>query len=246
MALIEKLTTSRIRKMLKAVSSEANRRSTERFFKDYVDAIGVKATDIRPISREVIKWTRVNGGFPQALMLIKPLWKNGKLEERMVACALFYEYRDEFDDSSWRTATSFIRDLHDWASCDYLSADILGAHLYRHPDRRAELVRWTGAGNLWKRRAAAVSLVKYARKGTYLPDVWKVAAPLMPDAEDMVRKGVGWLLREAARTAPEEVVKFIKKHEHRTCRLIMRTAAETMPQKLKEDLLGRKNKKKKS
>ena len=74
--------------------------------------------------------------------------------------------------------------------------------------------------------------------------VWRVAGPLMSDDDDMVRKGVGWLLREAARTEPEKVVKFCRKHEHHAARLILRTAAETMPREWKEKLLGRAGKKK--
>jgi 3-methyladenine DNA glycosylase AlkD len=60
----------------------------------------------------------------------------------------------------------------------------------------------------------------------------------MSDKDDMVKKGVGWLLREAARLAPGEVVAFCKKHEKTTTRFILRTASETMSSEWKEKLLG--------
>ncbi len=238
----EKLTRKSIRKLLEALATDENRNSIEKYFKHGIDAIGVKAPDIRPIAREAAKWCRFNGGFAQAMKLAKPLWKRGALEERMVALSLLTAFPEEFDDRTWALCDDWVDDLKDWASCDYLSADIIGAHLDGSPERRKELVKWTRSKNLWRRRAAAVALVKHARKGKYLADVWRVAAPLMPDEEDMVRKGVGWLLREAARTAPGKVVTFCKKHEERAARLILRTAAETMSKSWREKLLGKRKK----
>jgi len=234
-----RLTPADVRRMLEAVASAEHRISAQRFFKEPVDLIGVRSQDSRAVSREVIEWCRKNGGFPAALELAVPLWNAAKWEEHGVALHLLMAFEKEYDDSTWALCNGWVDDVADWAICDYLSADIIGAHLDGHPERRKELVQWTKSGNRWRRRAAAVSLVKHARKGRFLPDIWKVAAPLMPDKDDMVQKAVGWLMREAARTAPAQVVAFCKKHEHHANRLILRTATETMSQEWKAKLLGK-------
>jgi len=243
--MVEKLTPNKIRKLLDAVATDQVRERSQIYFKGGIDAIGVKAANIHVIAKEAGLWCKYNGGLAAALKLAIPLWKKGKLEERVVACEILARFADEFNDSTFRMCDDFVGDLKDWASCDYLSTDIIGAHLDGKPLRRKALLKWAKSRNLWRRRAAAVSLVKWARKGKFLADVWRVAALLMPDKEDMVRKGVGWLLRETARTEPEKVVEFCQKHEDKASRLILRTAAETMPEAWRVKLLGKSKRKSK-
>ena len=239
----DKLTPRKIHRLLDALSTEKNRESAQRFFKEGIDAIGVKSPDLKPIAREAAYWCKENGGLETAIGLATPLWKKGKFEERAIAVSILMRFTKDFGNATWRLADDWVDDLKDWASCDYLAADFIGAHLDGNPSRRRKVQSWTKSKNLWRRRSAAVSYVRYARCGKYLVDAFKVAAPLMPDEEDMVRKGVGWLLREAARTAPERVVKFCKAHEHHAARIILRTAAETMNEKWRKKLLGKTEKK---
>lgn len=238
-----KITPRKIRKLLLALATEENRKSTQRFFKEGIDTLGVKSPDLKPISREAAFWCKDNGGLDEAINLATQLWKKGKFEERGIAVSILRRFEKDFNNSTWRLFTDWIDDIREWASCDNLCAHLIGPHLDGKPSRRKKLLSWTKSKNRWRRRAAAVSLVVHAREGKFLADIFKVAAPLMPDDDDMVQKGVGWLLREAARTAPEKVVKFCKTHEHHASRLILRTAAETMNEKWQQKLLGGRKRK---
>jgi len=235
----EKITPREIRRRLQAVATEKCRISMQRFFKEPVDSIGVRSADIVKIRKDAVKWFKSHGGLKAALKLAIPLWKSSIWEEHAVALGLLMGFEKEFDESTWKLCDKWVDGITDWAGCDFLAADIIGAHLDGHADRRKALVKWAKSKNRWRRRAAAVSLVKHARKGRYMEDVWRVASPLMPDEDDMVRKGVGWLLREAARMSPGEVVAFCRKHEHHANRLILRTASETMSEEWKAKLLGK-------
>ncbi len=42
-----------------------------------------------------------------------------------------------------------------------------------------------------------MSLVPIARKGEMIEEAFRIANRLMTDEDDMVQKGVGWLLKEA-------------------------------------------------
>ncbi len=44
--------------------------------------------------------------------------------------------------------------------------------------------------------AAAVALVPSAKRGLHTREIFRIAQPLVPDDDDMVQKGVGWLLKE--------------------------------------------------
>ena len=45
----------------------------------------------------------------------------------------------------------------------------------------------------------------------------------------MVQKGLGWLLREAAKANPKQTVAYLMTIRDRTPRLVLRTACETLP-----------------
>ena len=59
----------------------------------------------------------------------------------------------------------------------------------------------------------------------------------MEDADDMVRKGVGWLLKETYPKKPREVLEFLAGWRAQTPRLVLRLAAEKMTDKDKNWLL---------
>ena len=52
---------------------------------------------------------------------------------------------------------------------------------------------------------------------------------LLTSDDDMVQKGLGWLLREAAKANPEQTVRYLMTIRDRTPRLVLRTACETLP-----------------
>lgn len=82
----------------------------------------------------------------------------------------------------------------------------------------------------WRRRAAAVSLVQEARHGRRTGFVLRVAKKLLPDRDDMVVKGVGWLRKEPCPRLPAEVVAFLLRGRNAASQLRLRcAAAKTTP-----------------
>ncbi|MBU4298628.1 DNA alkylation repair protein, partial [Patescibacteria group bacterium] len=65
------------------------------------------------------------------------------------------------------------------------------------------------------------------------------AKKLIQDEDDMVQKGVGWLLKEAGGRFPDETVKFLMKWRQKIPRLVLRLACEKLPSKGKKRVLGR-------
>ncbi len=59
--------------------------------------------------------------------------------------------------------------------------------------------------------------------------ILEIAERMLPDEDDLVRKGVGWLLKEAYAAKPREVVRFLKLRSRQTPRIVLRIAAEKMP-----------------
>jgi hypothetical protein len=87
------------------------------------------------------------------------------------------------------------------------------------------------------RRAAAVSLIIPAKHGKYVDEVLEIASLLLTDNDDMVRKGYGWLLKEASRQHPTEVFEYVMRNRTLMPRTALRYAIELMPKELKADAM---------
>ena len=61
---------------------------------------------------------------------------------------------------------------------------------------------------------------------------------MLRDHELMVQKGVGWMLREAAKANGPQVVSFLFSIRNEAPRLVLRTACETLSGKIKRKVLG--------
>lgn len=83
------------------------------------------------------------------------------------------------------------------------------------------------------RRAAAVSLIVPAKHGKYVDDVLEIADLLLTDNDDMVRKGYGWLLKEASRKHQNKVFDYVMRNRKSMPRTALRYAIELMPKELK-------------
>jgi 3-methyladenine DNA glycosylase AlkD len=105
---------------------------------------------------------------------------------------------------------------------------LLAGCIANQPDLRFRLTKWTSSKNRWKRRASAVSLLQEAKAGRNTEFIFSIAACLLPDRDDMVEKGVGWLLKQTYPKRPRETVEFLLKQGTAASRLTLRYAAEKM------------------
>src|SRR5438128_11947347 len=87
---------------------------------------------------------------------------------------------------------------------------------------------WAKSSDRWHRRAAAVALVHPARQRLYFDDIKRVTQLLLRDEDDMVQKGLGWLLREAVKYHPDRTVAYLLTIRERAPRFVLRTACETL------------------
>jgi len=100
-------------------------------------------------------------------------------------------------------------------------------------------MEWTRSPNRWLRRAAAVSLIVPAKHGAFLGEAFAIADALLLDTDDMVRKGYGWLLKEASRHHRQEVYDYVLAHRGVMPRTALRYAIELMPAEMKREAMRR-------
>lgn len=211
-----------------ALGSEAGIASARRFFKEDVDPYGVTAPQIRALARELYGEVKT-WPLAERNKLCTGLWRNRKLESGGLAAVLYARFGKQCGRCEFKLFETWIdKYVSNWAHTDTVCTLLTEAAIRNEPELARELLAWTASNNRWKRRAAAVSLVKAGRRGEHLDTILEVAARMMEDRDEMVQKGVGWMLKETHARQPRPVVEFLEKWKERTSRLLLRYAAEKM------------------
>ena len=71
----------------------------------------------------------------------------------------------------------------------------------------------------------------------FFHEIIKLADLLLADQDDMVQKGLGWLLRETAKYDAQRTAAYLMKIRGRASRLVLRTACETLPATMRKQVL---------
>ncbi len=196
--------------------------------RDSIDNYGVRGPRLKRIEQEVYRAAKL---WPAAWRsrFCEELWKSGKLEEGVVAIYLCRRFARGYGEGEFHLFERWLdRYVHNWAHTDGLSSWLLAACIANRAELRFELRRWAVSSNRWKRRAAAVALLQEAKAGRHTDFIFEIAESLRGDADDMVRKGVGWLLKETYPKKKREVVRFLATRPAPFARSVQRYAAEKM------------------
>ena len=90
---------------------------------------------------------------------------------------------------------------------------------------------------MWVRRASIVGLIPLARRGHSLDLVYEIAKRLHADEEDLIQKAVGWALREAGKTDPARLERYLRANGAAIPRTTLRYAIERFPDARRRALL---------
>lgn len=227
----------KIRDQLEENSDFRTKESSHRFFKEKVEIYGVKSAVVQKIGRDSFKEIQILDKT-EIFRLIEILWQSGVLEESFVACNWTYSLRKRFHPDDFQVFKRWI-DLYinNWASCDTFCNHSVGTFIQMYPDFLEELKVFTQSENRWMRRASAVSLIVPARKGLYLDVIFEIAEKLLPDEDDMVQKGYGWMLKVASGPHQQEVFNFVLNRKSVMPRTALRYAIEKMPDEMRKQAM---------
>lgn len=219
-----------LREELRAQADPRHRDGARAFFKETIRPLGVRSRELSAIITR--HWPAAKALAPvEFIALCDMLWASGVFEEASVACKWCARALPGLGLDAFATFERWLfTRVDNWAHCDDLSSHCIGGLLAMYPEAVEDTVPWLTSPNRWVRRGAAVSLVLPARHGLFLHHVFRVADVLLQDEDDLVRKGYGWMLKEASRTWPREVLEFILPRRSRMPRVALRTAIEHLPQ----------------
>jgi 3-methyladenine DNA glycosylase AlkD len=209
-----------------------------RFFREDIDPYGVRGPQVQAIARLVYRELK-GWPSPQRDRYMVELWESGKLEEGAIVCYVYRRFSKHCAANEFKLFEQWLdRYVRNWSHCDGVSTWLIAASIANRPELIAKLPAWTKSKNRWKRRAAAVSLIQEAKRGENTGSIFRICEMLRHDPDDMVQKGVGWLLKETYPRKPREVLKFLGDWRATAPRLLLRYAAEKMTARDRKWVMG--------
>ncbi len=233
---------------LKRHAESAYKKSQQQFFKEGIELYGVRIGTVRKIAAKyyklVVKKAPKSDASPrlgvQVFELCEELLKTNMQEDSVIAYDWAYRLRKQLEEKDFAVFEHWVKHyVNNWAKCDDLCTGALGELIAMYPQLVQKTIAWRTSKNRWVRRASAVALIVPIKRSNILPDVFAVADALLQDEDDLVRKGYGWLLKEASNIYPKEVFEYVMENQDKMPRVALRYAIEKMPKDWKKQAMAK-------
>jgi 3-methyladenine DNA glycosylase AlkD len=194
---------------------------------------------MRALARKIHAEHRDVWTVDDALAFADRLIADRHLEVKSVGIEVLARYRREFRPGLLATWKRWLAQNHsaNWATTDAMCGALIGPLIVACPELGARLRGWSHDRNMWVRRASIVGLIPRARRGESLDLVYEIAKHLHADREDLIQKAVGWTLREAGKTDPARLERYLRAHGRSMPRTTVRYAIERFPEDKRRALL---------
>ncbi len=226
-----------IRRVLKDGGSAPHSEDVQHFFKEVIKSRGWYTGELRKFAVRFRRSIARERGMDFLVQVADELFSGRILEERVMAVLLLEKQTQNLGDDEFQLFASWLDRVISWADHDALAHDLLAPMVAADPARSRELFRWAKSTNRWRRRAACVALIRGTRERQFFPEIKLLSNQLLHDEDDMVQKGLGWLLRETAKADPKRTVPYLTKIRKNAPRLVLRTACETLPATARKEVL---------
>jgi 3-methyladenine DNA glycosylase AlkD len=227
-----------IRRALETGGSAKHAAGVQWFFKDEIQSHGWYTADLRRAAVGVPREIKRERGLDFLVEVADHLFSGSVLEEKVAAVFLLEKLDGEFGNREFKRFDSWLDRISSWADHDALVHSLIAPMVAAKPARTRVVVRWAKSANRWRRRAACVALIRGTRAKMFFPEITKLSHSLLADEDDMVQKGLGWLLRETAKFDAKRTVPHLMKIRGHAPRLVLRTACETLPPAVRKRILA--------
>ena len=229
---------AQIRSALKDGGSAEHAAGVQWFFKEEIKSHGWYTAPLRRAVRQYRREILRQNDFGFLTEVADQLFSGDVLEEKIAGVFLLEGLDAEFGDREFKMFKSWLDRISSWADHDGLVHSLISPMVLAKPARSRAVLRWAKSRNRWHRRAACVALIRAARAKMLFPEIVRLSQSLLSDQDDMVQKGLGWLLRETAKFDAKRTVPYLMKLRGRAPRLVLRTACETLPLATRTRVLG--------
>jgi 3-methyladenine DNA glycosylase AlkD len=227
-----------IRRVLKDGGSAPRAEGVQWFFREVVKARGWRTADLRKVAVRFRGTIVEEAGLPFLVQVADELFSGRVLEEKEFAVFLLEKVTDELADKEFKLFEAWLARISNWSDHDGLVHYLIAPMIAAKPARARNVFRWARSRDRWHRRAACVALIQGTRRKMFFPEIVRLSNMLLTDEDDMVKKGLGWLLRETAKADASRAFPYLMKIRSTAPRLVLRTACETLPTATRKRVLA--------
>ena len=227
-----------IRRVLLNGASAPHTAEVEWFFKQEIKSRGWYTGELRKVAVRFRRSILNDRGQEFLVAVADKLFRGRVLEEKIFAVLMLEGQTAKFGDREFRLFETWLDRVSTWADHDSVVSYLIGPMIAAEPSRAKAVFPWAKSRDRWHRRAAVVALIRAIREQKCRAEVVKITQALLSDRDDMVQKGLGWLLREAAKYDRERTLPLLMKIRTKAPRLVLRTACETLPPEFKQQILS--------
>jgi 3-methyladenine DNA glycosylase AlkD len=227
---------------LQRLARPAGEFDARRYFRGEVDLrfhnVGTQA--MRELARKIHVAHRLDWSLDEAMAFADRMIEDQHLEVKAVGVEVVARYRRDFTPRllpAWKRWLA-LNHAANWATTDQICCYLIGPLLVRYPDLAGQMRAWARHRNMWVRRAAAAGLIPSVRLGLAMDVAYDVARQLHPDANDLIQKAVGWMLRETGKTDMPRLERYLRAHGASLPRTTARYAIERFPVTVRRALLA--------
>ena len=219
-----------ILKELKSLSNEEKREFLPRFFKtgkgEYGEGDifwGITVPNIRSVAKKYYKEI--------SLEQLKEILNHAVHEVRLTGyIILTYKFEKGDIDVKKEIYTFYINNLqgcNSWDIVDLSCYKILGEYLYLSKESTDILLDFAKSNDLWKQRISIVSTFAFLKRNEFKHTL-KISEILLKSEKDLIRKAIGWMLREVGKRDIDVLREFLDRNIKDISRTSLRYAIERM------------------
>jgi 3-methyladenine DNA glycosylase AlkD len=199
-----------LRARLAALGSPERAEGEKAYLKSDLTFLGVRVPDVRHEVKVVLR-AKPALTHDELFALAEELWAHPVHELRLAAVELLHGSPKLLTAGDLPWIEAHVRDCRTWALVDPLAGWVVGEIVLRHPEAALPVLdRWVTDDDFWIRRSAMLALGRSLARGRELDRCFAYADRLLPEREFFIRKVIGWVLRDLARTHPAEVSSWLR------------------------------------
>jgi len=176
-------------------------------------AYGLSVPEIRKIVKKFTKEFN-DLSFKQKIDLSKQFYNSNYIAQTIFGLKLLELSIPSINPQNFNILEEIVSSLKDWGPTDSFSLEIIQPLLRKYPNETKVLLKkWNESDHVWTKR---VSIVTFTRKigseGAHVDFLLELCNHLISDNEDLVRKAIGWALKDnMVGNNKEKVLSYVKK-----------------------------------
>lgn len=229
---------ARIRQELETYIDPVKREVLTRFFKtgkgQYGEGDKFLGVTV-PNARSVAKMHK-DEPFGVLAALLQSPWHECRLCALLVLVERFKKSDEKERKAIYDFYLSQTSRINNWDLVDLSAPGIVGEYL--KDKSREDLYRLAESSLLWDQRIAVMATYTLIKNHDFI-DILALSERLLRHEHDLMRKAVGWMLREMGKRDKDLLVQFLEKHCKTMPRTMLRYAIEKFPDEERREFMKR-------